>query len=493
MRAFDPFWVSRPLRESPHSSPGNHILSDYYSNVMWGDVVVTSNVPVTIQRYSDGNANFASGEQPLKQIELKVLVTSNCSSDASSIIPSVTVDLKEGDIDIQVDGVLPETPPYPFLASSSYHASYSYTTDCYIPTPPPAPEDEGITEEETVREETEGTTTTRDASSAFVVRRSFPFSALAMLQNFVSAIPNRRKLEESETCIFNAKILLDGCERAANITAPSARVINSAIANLTGKQIPNTCTTEYEADLTFDTEPVLEANDTLHVPKMKDDPLNWDLCPARPVDGRPFVDSTGHHLLASPLILTSGAPKDYATTDFWWSTDDVSTPRENSTTDAALLLGEEWTKSALGEHASVASFAAFSIALMTNGAPSNLIEDALHAALDEVRHARASFSIASKLTGLVVEPGQLPESKHFFGQDLKALAMAVAKEGCIDEALSALEAAAKVEQISVYLETTAEGTKSIQVLTKKYLLGFKTSCTQLQWKKAATLLWRGVH
>ncbi len=52
----------------------------------------------------------------------------------------------------------------------------------------------------------------------------------------------------------------------------------------------------------------------------------------------------------------------------------------------------------LGEHASVASFSAFTKALVTNQAPSNLVQDALEAALDEVRHTRTSFDIASKLT-----------------------------------------------------------------------------------------------
>ena len=68
----------------------------------------------------------------------------------------------------------------------------------------------------------------------------------------------------------------------------------------------------------------------------------------------------------------------------------------NTTNHDQLLLGKEWAKNALGEHASVASFSTFSIALMTNHAPSYLVEDALKlkAGLDEIRHARTSFKIA---------------------------------------------------------------------------------------------------
>ena len=124
------------------------------------------------------------------------------------------------------------------------------------------------------------------------------------------------------------------------------------------------------------------------------------------------------------------------------------------------LLGEEWTNSAMGEHASVASFVAFSIALTTNGAPSELVEGALNAALDEARHATISFEIASELLSLLstggkreeVRPGPLPRSEHVFGRNLEVLALAVAKEGCVDETLSALAAAAEVDHINAMLE-----------------------------------------
>ena len=44
-----------------------------------------------------------------------------------------------------------------------------------------------------------------------------------------------------------------------------------------------------------------------------------------------------------------------------------------------------------------------------------------------------------------VEPGPLPPSKHEFTMDRTALAIAAANEGCIDETLSALVAAAEAE------------------------------------------------
>lgn len=104
---------------------------------------------------------------------------------------------------------------------------------------------------------------------------------------------------------------------------------------------------------------------------------------------------------------------------------------------------------------------------MTNQAPSDLVEDALKAAMDEVRHAKVSFEIASLLAGKDVAPGPLPASNHEFKRDLMSLAMSVAKEGCIDESLSALIAAAEVEVIDgVFANGAAEGTKYHGVDTK---------------------------
>lgn len=143
---------------------------------------------------------------------------------------------------------------------------------------------------------------------------------------------------------------------------------------------------------------------------------------------------------------------DCASSDLSWTgeaTVGVGAPTTNTTTQ--FFLGEDWTHRALGEHASVASFSAFSIALMTNKAPSDLVDAALKAGLDEIRHAKISFDIASKLTGKDVGPGPLPESKLEFAHDLKSLALALAREGCLDETLSAFVAAVEVDHIAEVL------------------------------------------
>lgn len=171
--------------------------------------------------------------------------------------------------------------------------------------------------------------------------------------------------------------------------------------------------------------------------------------------GRPFVDSSGHSLVASSI--SANVCSDTSS----WLGETLTLAHEGELIASVVnttnqnSLGEKWTRNALGEHASVASFAAFSIALMTNHAPSDLVEDSLKAALDEVRHAKTSFAIASKLSGKDVSPGPLPHSKHQFDRDLSTLAISVAQEGCVDETLSALSAAADVELINEVLKNGA--------------------------------------
>ncbi|MGK3999608.1 ferritin-like domain-containing protein [Sorangium sp. So ce1024] len=105
-------------------------------------------------------------------------------------------------------------------------------------------------------------------------------------------------------------------------------------------------------------------------------------------------------------------------------------------------LAEGWLRSALEEHASVASFARFALDLMALGAPSSLVEAAHIAALDEVGHARLGFSLASAYRGEPVGPAALPMPRGVpVAADLVALARAAAEEGCVGETVAALVAA----------------------------------------------------
>ena len=104
---------------------------------------------------------------------------------------------------------------------------------------------------------------------------------------------------------------------------------------------------------------------------------------------------------------------------------------------AALV--ERWTRAALDEHASIAAFSRVALDLLRQGAPSELLEMAHGAALDELRHARECFAIASALAGHPVAPGRFPLAASVaLAPDLATVAAEAALDGCIGETVSAL-------------------------------------------------------
>lgn len=105
------------------------------------------------------------------------------------------------------------------------------------------------------------------------------------------------------------------------------------------------------------------------------------------------------------------------------------------------LVGH-WARAGLAEHASVAAFARFSMALLHLGAPPELVEDAHRAALDEVRHARLCFGLASRYAGTAIGPGRLDLDASLDGElEPVRVFETLFKEGCVGETLAALEAA----------------------------------------------------
>lgn len=128
----------------------------------------------------------------------------------------------------------------------------------------------------------------------------------------------------------------------------------------------------------------------------------------------------------------------------------------------------------------------------SNQAPSDLVEDALNAALDEVRHAKISFDIASKLVGEELRPGPLPPSSIEFQRDMEALAVAVAREGCVDETLSALAAAAECERIDDALESGAARGAKYRGVADEVLLWIKRELSAIAMDEGnhSALAWR---
>lgn len=446
---------------SCQASPGtgNYIIHEESDDHLdhLGAISISSNVPVTIQRYTDDKFMFE--QQPVGENEAKVLVTSNCQN--ADFIPLVTWDAES--IDVYVQGV--DAPSdLKFIDSSSYHAEWSYEI-------PNCSSDLNDIEVLPARR--------RLNDGSAIPPKPASQSALQHVMEVLGVIIS------SNECTVNVEIMLDGYSHDVDVTAPSTRIIDSNFQNTDfAYNSQNNCVVDVKTDIIF-----VEGRPRSRAPAPTPMPTYGA------VPGRPFVDSLGNTLMA-PSFTVPNLPRE----DKSWSTvanaqeGAPSTSFDNSTVvnDNKIRLGKEWTESALGEHASVASFSAFAIALMTNQAPSDLVEAALTAALDEVRHAKTSFDIASRLSGIEVGPGALPASELVFGQDLKALAMAVAKEGCVDETLSALEAAAEVEIISRVLSEGADDSNKYYAIDRDILTRIRDELQIIASEESshAALAWR---
>jgi hypothetical protein len=236
------------------------------------------------------------------------------------------------------------------------------------------------------------------------------------------------------------------------------------------------CVTDYTANLAFNVTPSSGDGTTerqnspvIAVGSFSPDTVQYGSC-FRAVEGRPYVDTDGRHVHARAVQHSTAA----------WSADAITD--STSIVEKNEILGQRWLDRAVGEHASVPAFAAFAIALISNNAPPELVQDALSAAQDEVRHAKTSFEVASLLLGKIMEPGPLPPSSLSFGQDIKALAVSVAKEGCVDETLSALVAGLEVDYQIDQNTNISDDTKAVLKDKMRIIALEETNHSGLAWR-----------
>jgi hypothetical protein len=112
-------------------------------------------------------------------------------------------------------------------------------------------------------------------------------------------------------------------------------------------------------------------------------------------------------------------------------------------------LAETWARDAASEHASIASFSRFSLQLMALGAPADLVEAAHRAALDEARHARDAYALASAYAGKEIGPSPLDirgTLDHVADVTLARLAVETFEHGCVGETMAAWDAREKLAQ-----------------------------------------------
>ena len=136
------------------------------------------------------------------------------------------------------------------------------------------------------------------------------------------------------------------------------------------------------------------------------------------------------------------------------------------------LLALSWGVDAAEEHASIAAFARFTMLLLSVGAPPDLVIDSQRAGIDEIHHARACFSLASRYTGRNIGPSPLVVHDtlgHFSLADLAAL---TAEEACVGETLGLVLAG----------EQLAEATDPEVVATLRKVVADEMRHAELGWR-----------
>lgn len=146
---------------------------------------------------------------------------------------------------------------------------------------------------------------------------------------------------------------------------------------------------------------------------------------SRPIDGRPLRTADG---IVLPPALALGPC--------------ASRPARLDRATRAAVAGA-WLESARAECGSIPAFLALARDLAAVGAPASLVERALSAAGDEVRHAARCSEIASSLAGWRVQPALLrPPSARDVDRRAALVRMALEAwhDGCLGEGAAAARA-----------------------------------------------------
>jgi hypothetical protein len=110
--------------------------------------------------------------------------------------------------------------------------------------------------------------------------------------------------------------------------------------------------------------------------------------------------------------------------------------------DAATreIIAEHWLTVGALEHASVASFARFTLELLALGAPSDLLAETQRAGFDEVEHARMAYAVASVYAGRKLGPDVLNLAAVPVRADAREIIPSLVAEACVGETLGVAEA-----------------------------------------------------
>jgi hypothetical protein len=151
-------------------------------------------------------------------------------------------------------------------------------------------------------------------------------------------------------------------------------------------------------------------------------------CRSKPACGRPF------------LVDGASRQSELGTGREWHDDDLARAVPVAMSLEARTAIAAHFAESGLMEHASIAAFARFSLQLLALGAPPELVSACTAAMVDETRHARLCFGLASRYAGRSIAPGPLDVTGALAAVTLRDVVELVVHEGCIGETAAALEA-----------------------------------------------------
>jgi len=177
-------------------------------------------------------------------------------------------------------------------------------------------------------------------------------------------------------------------------------------------------------------------------------PVGWrcdtDFCG----EGRPLL--TECEVTVAPLVMGKG----------WVSSVPTSEVNNISPKELEQLI-EYWTFAAQLEHSSVASFARFTMQMLSFSVPADLLLAIQTATADEVKHAQSAAHILSTLTKKQVSFGALPLEGITLKTSRRELIEALIREACMSETLGVAEITealrlSEQELVSQHLNTLLE-------------------------------------
>ncbi len=164
---------------------------------------------------------------------------------------------------------------------------------------------------------------------------------------------------------------------------------------------------------------------------------DWQSCALQYGTG-PWLCVSQDCAIGRPLLMADGARTAPSAQRSDWTA--AVTPDLGLDAATRRALADHWERVAALEHASVASFARFSLQLMALGAPPDLLAEAQAAARDEIDHARLAYALASAYAGRALGPGPLPLEGLTFSGDRRSAMLELVAEACVGETLGVAEA-----------------------------------------------------